>query len=147
MGDGVGRPTGIVRLMAPVLTETQRTFLESPFVGVVTDLRPDGSPHSTVVWVDVDDDGVSFNTVWSRAKPRHLERDSRVALMVVDPGDAYRWVALEGTVTFSEEGAGEQIDRLAKKYLDVETYPWHQPGDTRVTARIAPTRIEARGLD
>ena len=40
------------------LTEAERAFLENPFVGVVTDLRPDGSPHSTIVWVDVDDEGV-----------------------------------------------------------------------------------------
>ena len=33
---------------------------------------PDGSPHTTVVWVDADDDGVSFNTAYGRAKPRHI---------------------------------------------------------------------------
>ena len=36
------------------LTEAQRKFLEeNPFVGTVTTLRGDGSPHSTIVWVDV----------------------------------------------------------------------------------------------
>ena len=51
------------------LTESQREFLRNPFVGTVTDLRPDGSPHTTVVWVEVDGDGgVSFNTAHGRAK-------------------------------------------------------------------------------
>ena len=44
------------------LNEQERRFLEQPFVGEVTTLRPDGSPHTTVVWVDPDTDVVSFNT-------------------------------------------------------------------------------------
>jgi PPOX class probable F420-dependent enzyme len=129
------------------LSDTERAFLESPFVGVVTDLRPDGSPHSTVVWVDVDDEGVSFNTAWPRAKPRYLDADPRVALLVVDPADDYRWVSISGTATLTEEGANAQIDRLAKKYRGLDSYPWHKPEETRVTVRISSTRIESRGLD
>jgi PPOX class probable F420-dependent enzyme len=129
------------------LTLRQRQFLESPFVGVVTDLRPDGSPHSTVVWVDVDDDGVSFNTAWPRAKPRYLDADPRVSLVVLDPGDPYRWVSISGTATLVEEGANEQIDRLAKKYTGADAYAGHKPEETRVTVRIDPTWIESRGLD
>jgi PPOX class probable F420-dependent enzyme len=129
------------------LTAAQRSFLENPFVGVVTDLRPDGSPHSTVVWVDVDDEGVSFNTAWPRAKPRYLEADPRVALTVVDPGDPYRWIAITGTVSMTEEGANEQIDRLSKKYTGREEYASHRDGETRVSVRISPSFVESRGLD
>jgi PPOX class probable F420-dependent enzyme len=129
------------------LTDTEREFLENPYVGVVTDLRPDGSPHSTVVWVDVDDDGVSFNTAWPRAKPRYLAADPRVSLTVVDPNDAYRWISISGETRLVDEGANEQIDRLARKYVGRDTYPWHKPEERRVSVRITPTRIESRGLD
>jgi PPOX class probable F420-dependent enzyme len=128
------------------LGERERAFLEYPFVGVVTDLRPDGSPHSTIVWVDVDDQGVSFNTAWPRAKPRYLSADPRVSLTVVDPGDPYRWIAISGTAELVDEGANDQIDRLAKKYVGRDTYPWHKPDERRVTVRVSPTRIESRGL-
>jgi len=128
------------------LTEAQREFLENPFVGVVTDLRPDGSPHTTVVWVDVDDDGVSFNTAYGRAKPRYIGRDDRVSLTVVDPDNAYRWISISGRARLVDEGADAQIDRLAKKYLGKETYPFRAPGERRVSVRIAPFRVEARGL-
>lgn len=128
------------------LTRAQRAFLENPFVGVVTDLRPDGSPHSTIVWVDVDDDGVSFNTAWPRAKPRYLSNDPRVSLTVVDPGDPYRWISIGGEATLVDGGANEQIDRLAKKYAGLDAYPWHKPEETRVSVRITPMRIESRGL-
>ena len=42
---------------------------------VTTTLRDDGSPHTTVVWVDVDTDVVMFNTAVGRAKKRHLRKD------------------------------------------------------------------------
>ena len=129
------------------ITEAQREFLENPFVGVVTDLRPDGSPHSTVVWVDVDDQGVSFNTAWPRAKPRYLEADPRVSLVVLDPEDPYRWVSISGSATLVDDGANEQIDRLATKYTGADAYAGHNPDETRVTVRIDPTRIESRGVD
>jgi PPOX class probable F420-dependent enzyme len=140
----------MARVLAEVgkkLTEPQRAFLENPYVGIVTDLRPDGSLHSTVVWVDVDDDGVSFNTAWPRAKPRYLQANPNVALLVVDPGDEYRWISISGTATLTEEGANDQIDRLAKKYKGFDSYPWHKPDETRVSVRIAPTWIESRGID
>jgi len=129
------------------LTDAQREFLANPFVGVVTDLRPDGSPHSTIVWVDVDDDEVSFNTAYGRAKPTYIGRDGRVALTVVDPQDPYRWLSVSGTATLVDEGADEQIDRLAKKYIGADSYPFRQPGEQRVSVRIAVEKIDGRGLD
>lgn len=130
------------------LTESQRAFLENPFVGTITDLRPDGSPHTTVVWVDVDEDGgVSFNTAYGRAKPTYIAGDSRVSLTVVDPQDPYRWLSVSGTATLVDAGADEHIDRLAKKYIGADSYPFRSPDERRVTVRIRPTRIESRGLD
>jgi PPOX class probable F420-dependent enzyme len=129
------------------LTDAQRQFLENPFVGVVTTLQPDGMPQSTVVWVDVDDEGVSVNTAYGRVKPRNLERDPRLSLVVVDPNDPYRWFKLSGTGTLVEEGADEQIDRLSKKYTGRDVYASRQPGERRVTVRITPTRTLSRGLD
>ena len=129
------------------LPPTQRGFLKNPFPGTVVTLREDGSPHATIVWVDVDDDGVSFNTATGRAKPRHLERDPRLTLLVVDPQNQYRWLAVDGTGEMTEEGANDQIDRLSLKYTGNPQYQGHRPDERRLTVRIRPTRIEARGLD
>ena len=100
-----------------------------------------------MVWVDVDDEGVSFNTAWPRAKPRYLDADPRVSLVVLDPGEPYRWISIDGTTTLSEEGADAQIDRLAKKYAGLDSYPWHKPEERRVSVRISARRIESRGLE
>src|SRR2546425_9533869 len=129
------------------LKEKQKRFLaDNPFVGTVTTLRDDGSPHSTIVWVDLEDGKVSFNTARGRAKPRHLERDPRASLLVVDPNDPYKWVAVSGRAELTEEGADQQIDKLAKKYLGKDEYPWRNPAETRVSVRITPQRVDSAGF-
>jgi PPOX class probable F420-dependent enzyme len=129
------------------LTEKARTFLQNPYVGEVTTIRPDGSPHTTVVWVDVDTDEVLFNTAVGRAKERYLRRDPRVSLIVVDPEDPYRWVSVSGTAELDTEGADDEIDKLAKKYLGQDEYPWRKPEEQRINVRIRPERVETTGLD
>lgn len=129
------------------LTDKQKEFLDNSYVGVVTTLRADGSPHTTVVWVDREDGLVSFNTAYGRRKPANLERDPRLSLLVLDPNDPYRWLAVDGTAELTTEGADSQIDRLAKKYLGQDEYPWRNPEERRVTVRIRPSRVGSYGLD
>jgi len=129
------------------LDEKARRFLEEPFAGEVTTLRPDGSPHTTVVWVDVDTDEVIFNTAVGRAKERYLRKDPRVSLIVVDPENSYRWVSVSGTAALTTDGADDEIDRLAKKYLGKDEYPWRKPEEQRISVRIRPERVDASGLD
>lgn len=130
-----------------ILTQRQREFLEQPFPGAATTLRADGSPQTTVVWVDVDENGPSFNTAAGRAKPRHLERDPRLSLIVVDPQDQYRWLAISGRADVTTDGADAQIDKLAKKYLGQDEYPWRNPDEQRITVRINPEHVDSFGFD
>jgi PPOX class probable F420-dependent enzyme len=130
------------------LKEQEKQFLdENPFVGIVTTLRDDGSPHSTVVWVDVENGKPSFNTALGRAKPTHLQHDPRASLLVVDPNDAYKWVAVSGHTQLTEDGADAQIDKLAKKYIGKDEYPWRKPTETRVKVLIEPEKVDASGFD
>jgi PPOX class probable F420-dependent enzyme len=130
------------------LEEAQRKFLEeNPFVGTVTTLREDGSPHSTIVWVDVDDGKVSFNTARGRAKSEHLEKDPRASVLVVDPNNTYKWVSVSGPAELTEAGADAQIDKLAKKYLGKDEYPWRDPAEQRVKVVIEPDKVDASGFE
>jgi PPOX class probable F420-dependent enzyme len=130
------------------LKDKEREFLENPYVGILTEHRPDGSLHTTPVWVDADGRAeVSFNTARGRLKEKDIACDSRVSLLVVDPDDPYRWVSVSGKARFIEEGADEQIDELAQKYLGEERYPNRAPGEERVTVAIEPEKIESYGLD
>jgi PPOX class probable F420-dependent enzyme len=129
------------------LTDPQRAFLrDNPFPAVVTDLRPDGSPHSTIVWVDEEDGRIVFNTAEGRCKPRHLRNDPRVSITVADPDDMYRWISVSGHAELTHDGAYEHIDRLAKKYLGKDVYPWHQEGEQRIIIRITPDKVDSYGF-
>jgi len=129
------------------LTESQRAFLrDNPFPGVVTTLRGDGSPHSTVVWVDEDGGDVLFNTQEDRAKPRELRHDPRVSITVLDPNDQYHWLSVSGRAEMTTAGAREHIDKLAKKYLGKDVYPWHQPDKERIIVRVKPDKVDTYGF-
>jgi PPOX class probable F420-dependent enzyme len=130
------------------LSDARRAFLnDNPFVGTVTTLRADGSPHSTVVWVDADGDAVRFNTPRGSLKERHLRHDPRVSLVVIDPAEIYRWVGVSGTAEITADGADAHIDALAKKYLGAESYPFRRPDEQRLTIRIHVERVDGIGLD
>jgi len=130
--------------MGGPLTESRLEFFDRPYFGIVTTLRADGSPQSTMVWVERDGDTVSFNTAYGRAKPSNLERDPRVAVLVSSP-DFYHWIAVDGRAELTTDGAEEQIDRLSRKY---DGKPWdYVDGQRRVKVRVVPEHVTAYGLD
>jgi len=130
------------------VTEQQLAFIdENPYVGVVTDTRPDGSLHSTIVWVDVADGHVGFNTAVARAKERYLRNDPRISLVVVDPADTHKWVSISGRAEFVEAGADAQIDKLAKKYLGLDSYPYRTDTEVRIGVRIVAEHVDSAGFE
>jgi PPOX class probable F420-dependent enzyme len=127
------------------LTEAQSRMFTDPYYGVVATVRPDGSPHQSVVWVDYDGENVVFNTAEGRAKPRHIRANPNVSATVVDPENPYRWIAVSGPVEMSEEGAAEHINKLSHKYRGRDyDLP---PGQQRLIVRVKPERVTAYGLD
>lgn len=102
-------------------------------------LMPDGSPQVTPVWVDFDGRHLMINTAEKRQKDRNLQRDGRVALSLIDPDNAYRYLEVRGRVVErTTQGADASIDALARKYLGTDSYPWRQPGEVRVIYKIEP---------
>lgn len=127
------------------LNDDAKALISQPIHGWVTTVRPDGSLHSTVVWVDVDGDDVIFNTAVGRAKERHLRNGPQVSVSVLDPKDAFHLVSVSGVAELELDGADEVIDGLANKYLGVETYPYRQPGEQRITVRVRPEQVVYSG--
>jgi len=106
-------------------------------------LMPDGSPQVTPVWFDYDGEHIIVNSARGRVKDKNMVRDQRVALEIMDPDDPYRYLEIRGRVVeITEEGADAMIDRLAKKYLGVDSYPFRNPAEQRVIYKIAPTKIK-----
>jgi PPOX class probable F420-dependent enzyme len=129
------------------LTEKQAQLLLDANFGSLATLTEDGSPQVTPVWVDWDGEYVLVNTLRSRAKPGQIERDPRVEIAVASRENPYQHVRIAGRAELVEEGAEEHIDKLAKKYVGEDTYPWRAPGDRRVIVRIRPDRVAQYGLD
>jgi len=128
--------------MTDTFTPAARAVFEKKVLAHVATLGPDGAPQVTPVWVMLDGEDIIINTALGRAKARNLASDSRVAVSLTDPDDLYAAIVVRGSVTvFTTEGADDVIDQLAKKYLDVDSYPMRREGEIRVTVRIHPERI------
>lgn len=109
----------------------------------------DGAPQVTPVWVDVEPDGsyLLINSAEGRVKTNNIGRDDRVAVSVVDAADYYRYVIVRGQVVERiHAGADAHIDKMAKKYLGSDTYPWRNPAEQRVILKIKPTHVLERGV-
>lgn len=120
-------------------------FNKRAFASLATRMSND-DVQVTPVWVDVDDGTVLFNSARGRVKDKNVRRDPRVTLTLMDPDNPYRYMEIRGRVVdFTEKGADQHIDKLAKKYLGVDKYPYAQPGEVRVLYRVKPEHVHAYG--
>jgi len=120
-------------------------FRQPAFAALAT-IMPDGSPQATPVWCDFDGERVIVNSAKGRVKDRNMRRNPHVALAIVDPKNPYRYLEVRGKVTeITEEGASAHIDKMAKKYMNVDTYPFRAPDEVRVLYKIMPERISSMG--
>ena len=132
---------------AGVIPESYRDVFESEAFAHLATTMPDGSPHVTPVWVDHGDgESVLINTARGRRKERNVRRDPRVGVSVLDPADPYRYVSVRGEAELTEEGADDHIDRLARRYMDVDEYPGREDeSGARVIIKIPADRVVTSG--
>ena len=134
--------------MSASFSPAGRAIFDKKVLVHIASLGGDGEPHVTPVWVELDGDDVVINTALGRKKARNLASDPRVAFSLTDPDNPYVCVAGRGTVVgFTTDGADEVIDRLAKKYLGADSYPYRAEGEIRVTVRIRPDIISVQPAD
>ncbi|AYY15655.1 PPOX class F420-dependent oxidoreductase [Actinobacteria bacterium YIM 96077] len=124
----------------PTLTDHARSLFARPILGWVTVIRPDGSPHNSVVWLDVEGDTVLFNTAIGRAKERYLRENPSVSVSVLDPDHAFSWASVSGTATFTTDDGNEVIHRLAHKYTGADFRELAED-ERRVTVRVTPEHL------
>jgi PPOX class probable F420-dependent enzyme len=132
--------------MSSVIPEKYRDLFHKKAFASLGTLMPNGSPQVTPVWCDFDGEHVTFNSAKGRQKDKNVRRDPRVALAIIDPDNPYRYLEIRGKVVeITEEGADKNIDKLAKKYLGVDKYPYSQPGEVRVIYKILPEHTTVMG--
>jgi PPOX class probable F420-dependent enzyme len=132
----------------PAVNAAAKALLDEPVIANLATVGRDGTPHLTPVWVDRVGNDIVINTAEGRTTVSNLKRQAKVAVSVVDPKDPYRVLALQGTVTaITDHDADAHIDRLAHKYLGVDTYPMRQPGERRLKITIRPDRVLMQPAD
>jgi PPOX class probable F420-dependent enzyme len=124
------------------LPELAKTLLAGKNFATIATLMPSGAPQASVIWIDAEGDTIVFNTAEGRIKPNNMRRDARVAITVHNAENPYQQAMIRGRVTdLVHEGAEEHIDFLAKKYMDLDSYPYRQPGEQRVMIKIAADKV------
>ena len=127
--------------MAAIPDKAKHLFEGKDFAHVAT-INPDGSPQVSAVWVGLDGDLVTFNTAEGRLKTKNLRANPSVAISIADQENPYENLIIQGKVVeMTHDGADEDIDALAKRYLDADSYPFRQPGEERVLVKIEPEKV------
>lgn len=123
-----------------------KDLLESTALAHVATTGPDGEPQNNPVWFDWDGEHLKFSQTKTRQKYRNVQREPRIALSIVDPENPYRYLEVRGEVIRIEEDPDlDFINAMAKKYLGMDEYPNHQPGDERVVIHIEPRHTTQMG--
>ncbi len=131
--------------MATTIPAEFNDLLESKAVANIATIGPKGEPQNNPVWFDWDGSHILFSQTKGRQKFHNLQREPRVAVSIVDPKDPYRYLEVRGKVVRIDEDPNKQfINKMAKKYLDQDVYPWSQPGDERVIIVVEPEKVPGR---
>ena len=126
------------------ITEPVIKLLEGKNFAFFSTLMKDGSPQITPVWIDWDKNTntILINTAKGRLKQENISRDPRVAVSIADSNNPYEMVTIRGKVIEQNtEGAIEHADKLAKKYMGIDKYPYHSPSEKRIILKIKPEKI------
>jgi PPOX class probable F420-dependent enzyme len=104
-----------------------RAFLERHHAAVMVTLKADGTPHVARVGVGLVDGRPCSSGTRARVRTRHLRRDPRSTLFVMDDANPYAWLGLETLVTIHD--GDDAVDRnlalyrvLAGEPDDLEEY-------------------------
>ncbi len=118
-----------------------KLFEERNLVFIATIMK-DGSPQLSPVWADYENGHVFVNTAEGRIKHKNVLRDPRVAISVVDNNNPLEMTTIRGKVTdIIPDYEYEHANKLTKKYMGKEAYPFKQPGEKRIIFKILPERV------
>ncbi len=130
----------------PRIPSNYLDLLERPLLAILATIMPDGSPQATPLWFDFDGQYVRINSAKGRVKDRNMRRDPRVALVIVDDQNPYRYLQIRGRVVEIIEGdvARLHINELSQRYTGRD-WTALQPDEERVMYCIQPQYVSVKG--
>ena len=118
-----------------------KLFADKNLVFIATVMK-DGAPQLSPVWGDFEDGHILINTAEGRIKHKNILRDPRVAVSVVDNNNPLDMTTIRGKVIdVIPDYDYKHADRLTKKYMNKEKYPFKRPDEKRIILKILPEKI------
>jgi PPOX class probable F420-dependent enzyme len=138
-----------VGCMSVELSPDAKAVIRSGRLAHLTTIRADSSPHTTIVWVDVDGEDIVIGKLMEDVKVRNIRRDPRVSISMEADGQQLgmgNYLVVEGTASITEGGAPELLQRLAERYVGtgVKFPPMDNPPPGFVI-RVTPTKVRGMG--
>lgn len=121
-------------------------FIRSNHHAVIATTRKDGRPAMSPIACDVDGDGrVVVSTRETAMKVKHIARDPRVAVCVLNDRFFGEWVQVEGTAEVvhlpeAMDGLVDYYRRVAGEHPDWDDYRAAMERERRVLLRITVER-------
>ena len=107
------------------IDDSVKQLLTGKSFAFVATLMKDGTPQITPTWIDFDGKSILINTAEGRVKQKNVLRNPSVAISIVDQNNPYVMLTIRGKVIEqTTNGADDHIDKLAKRYLGVDKYPF-----------------------
>jgi len=108
----------------------------------IATLMKDGSPQLSPVWADYEDGFVMVNTAEGRIKHKNVLNDTRVAVSVVANENPLDMTTIRGKVVeILPDYDYVHINKLTKKYMGIENYPFRREGEKRIVFKIKPDKV------
>lgn len=100
-------------------SDAARALLELPAFATLTTLRPDGAPHTTIMWYRLADETLRMIAPASAAKVHNLARDPRLSVVVTHPENGYHYLELRGRAELVRDDAAARAElrRIAARYI------------------------------
>ncbi len=128
------------------IPESYADLLDKKVFWHIATAGPSGELQSSPVWGAYDGENFRFSLTTGRQKYRNLQANPSIAVSGTDPENPYRYLEIRGTVVEVEPDPDNAfINSMAKKYMDVDEYPFHQPGDERVVMVVRPDHTSQMG--
>lgn len=125
--------------MALTIGPRLKALLEEPIFVTLGTTRRDGSVQMNPVWYEYRDNQIWLNGGPNRDWYKHLQRDPRITMLVLDPKNGFRWAQLQGRMSDTTfDGADEHIDRLSRRYTGG---PYRFPKVDRMIIRVDIERV------
>ncbi|OLS12448.1 MAG: hypothetical protein RBG13Loki_3927 [Promethearchaeota archaeon CR_4] len=123
----------------------KRFLMESQLLKLAR-ITPEGFPHVTPVWFDVEGKDFLISTTKERKKARNLAKNNKAGFSIAPRDLPYKAVVGYGTVEMVPDPNGVLIKKFCHKYLPPDKTDKYyasimSEGDSRIIIKLTPTWV------